>query len=151
MSSELPRWWIDHPEWLEEELEALVNKGLQPVIKEDTDRVVIECTDPRDDDRTLELVYPDSFPDMPPHVYGDQYKDLGRHVNPNDGMLCLIGRDPTAWKPSLTAADLIVDQLPELIDSIVEGGERLRNSEEPQGEPASAYYEYAINGVGTRP
>ena len=141
-------WWIDHPEWLDDEMEALRHEGLHPVLEEDTERAVLSCSDPRDgNSRRLEIVYPDSFPDMPPHIYGDQYKDLGRHVNPNDGMLCLIGRDPVSWKPSLTAARLIVEQLPELVDSIMEGGERLRRSEEPQGEPFSAFYEYAQNGA----
>ena len=148
MTVEPSRWWIDHPEWLDGEMEALVHEGLHPVVEEETERIVISCSDLRDrNSRRLEIVYPDSFPDMPQHVYGDQYKDLGRHVNPNDGMLCLIGRNPVSWKPSLTAARLIVEQLPELVDSIMEGGERLGRSEEPQGEPFSAFYEYAQNGA----
>lgn len=87
----------------------------------------------------LEVVYPDTFPFLRPEVLARDLS-LGRHQNPYEGNLCLLDRATRAWDTDWTAARLIEERVPLLLDLLEEGGQALREGEALQGEPASAFF-----------
>ncbi|HEY9552936.1 MAG TPA: ThiF family adenylyltransferase [Allosphingosinicella sp.] len=88
----------------------------------------------------LVATYPDFFPFFRPEVRSADLK-LGRHQNPIGGNLCLIGRRTSRWYAEETLADILKLQMPHLLDYARTGdAEPLAEVEEPQGEPASEYY-----------
>lgn len=87
----------------------------------------------------IEVVYPDLFPWLRPEVYARDLR-LDRHQNPYRGNLCLLDRSSRAWKPSYTAAWLVAERVPYLLELLAGGEEVMRPAESPQGEPASAYF-----------
>lgn len=91
------------------------------------------------------MVYPDSFPSTRPAIYAPELK-LDRHQNPYGGNLCVLPRSSVHWRPSMTAAELVNEQVPYLVQLVREGGDRLREGEEPQGEPVSSFLSYLATG-----
>lgn len=88
----------------------------------------------------LEVAYPDSFPYLRPEVFAPKLS-LDRHQNPYRHNLCLLDRATRAWRPSCTAAQLIAEQGPKLLDRDAGGDpDAMRAGEVPQGEPASRYF-----------
>ncbi len=59
-----------------------------------------------EDDIELNLVYPDTFPDMPPQVRPTEKTRLSEHQYGKGGELCLEIR-PDNWQPEILAADMI--------------------------------------------
>ena len=145
------RWWERRPEILARELSALADLGLD--FKDDeaervAGRIVLRGSAPAGRLGTVDLavVYPGSFPHTRPVIFQTSPgKPLPRHQNPFDGNFCLIGRSSDQWDPKMTAADLVAD-LPRLVDLIGAGGDALRDAEDPQGEPITAYYVGVRNG-----
>jgi ThiF family len=87
----------------------------------------------------LEVAYPDLFPYLRPEVYAKELQ-LDRHQNPYEGNLCLLDRSSRAWKPSYTAAWLVAEKVPYLLDLLDVGGKEMALAESPQGEPFSTYF-----------
>lgn len=87
----------------------------------------------------LEVHYPDLFPYLRPEVVAEDLA-LPRHQNPYAGNLCLIDRSTRAWSPSDTAAWLVAERVPYLLDLLKAGEAEIRDGEVPQGEPVSAYF-----------
>lgn len=89
-------------------------------------------------DVPLRATFPTSYPFMRPHVQlrTDPATWPRRHISPVDGSLCLLGRDPTQWRPDDGLAGLLMLQL----EAAVYGG----GAEDPQGESA----EYWWNQIG---
>lgn len=91
---------------------------------------------------TLIATYPDFFPYFRPEVAAPDLR-LGRHQTPNGGNLCLIGRRSSNWFAEEPLANVLVEQLPHLLDFEQTGDlGRLVEVEEHQGEPASVYYNW---------
>jgi ubiquitin-protein ligase len=82
----------------------------------------------------LKASFPPSYPHLRPHVQLLTERDTWptRHVAPNDGTICLLGRDSMQWTSELTLAQLLVANL----DSALNG----TGSEDPQGEPAEVWW-----------
>lgn len=90
----------------------------------------------------LDLVgaYPDFYPFFRPEVFAPGLT-LARHQQPVSKALCLIGRRTSRWFAEDTLATLLREQLPHLMPLIAgESVEAVVPVEEPQGEPASDYY-----------
>ena len=145
------RWWERRPEVLERELSALADLGLDFKVDEaelTAGRIVLRGSAPAGRLGTVDLavVYPGSFPHTRPAIYQTSPgKPLARHQNPFDGNFCLIGRSSDQWDPKMTAGALVAD-LPRLVELVDAGGETLRDAEDPQGEPITAYYLGVRNG-----
>jgi hypothetical protein len=82
----------------------------------------------------LRAIYPDTFPRLRPTVQlrGDPSTFPKRHCSPDEGNLCLLGRDSRQWRQQWTLADLLESQL---ADALNDSGH-----EDPQGEPAEVWW-----------
>jgi molybdopterin/thiamine biosynthesis adenylyltransferase len=90
----------------------------------------------------LIATYPDFFPFFRPEVEAPGL-NLTRHQNPIGGNLCLIGRRTSNWFAEESLAAVLGEQLPHLLEFAQTGDtEKLIPLEEPQGEPASVYYNW---------
>jgi molybdopterin/thiamine biosynthesis adenylyltransferase len=88
------------------------------------------------------VVYPETYPYLRPEVYVPSLR-LDRHQNPYGGNLCLLDRSTRFWRTSDTAAWLVADRVPFLLELLDAGGQRLRDAEAPQGEPVTAFFPFA--------
>jgi len=86
----------------------------------------------------LRIVYPDLFPYFRPEVFASDLR-LGRHQNPFEGNLCLLEAPTRAWRTVESAAWLVAERVPFLLELIERGGEEMTANEVPQGEPDSFY------------
>lgn len=141
MGSELtPLWERRWPGLFAQEIAALQAKAGESVrIDEEAlaseQRLVVEFDWPLDGGRVqLRALYPDTFPRLRPtvQVRGDPATFPKRHCSPDEGNLCLLGRDSRQWRQQWTLADLLDHQL---ADALRDGGE-----EDPQGEPAEFWW-----------
>jgi len=82
----------------------------------------------------LEATFPDTYPYQRPHVRllsGWEPRPT-RHVSPQDGNICLIGRASNQWTPGLTLAQLLDEKL---FEALSDTGEQ-----DPQAEPADYWW-----------
>jgi hypothetical protein len=143
-------WQVRFPGRLEHELADFAERGLDFSV--DAERldadghvVIVGSLLHAGEEIPLEVVYPDLFPWMRPEVYAKGL-NLARHQNPYEGNFCLLDRSSRAWKPSYTAAWLVAEKVPFLLDLLAADLETMRDAESPQGEPASTYF---IGTAGT--
>lgn len=137
-------WPERFPGRLEYELAGFAEHGLDFEVDEDlrhqTGKVRLRGAINHDGEPVeLEVHYPDLFPFLRPQVYA-KGKNLDRHQNPYEGNLCLLDRSSRAWKPSYTAAWLVAEKVPYLLQLLTAGGEEMTLAESPQGEPFSTYF-----------
>ena len=142
-------WWERHPGRLEEELEGFADRGFKVQLDQAAlagGRVVVQGTYEVDGTVVdLKVSFPDDYPATRFAANANGLK-LPRHQAPH-GDLCLLGRGSDHWRREWLAADVIEEQLPKLaaMESLTE--EALRELEDPQGEPYSAYYLYENTGA----
>lgn len=94
------------------------------------------------DGRTVSLTaaFPDLYPYFRPEVVAEDL-NLTRHQNPIGKHLCLIGRRTSNWLVRQTLAELLHQQLPDILKFDQTGDvDALVAVEEPIGEPASDHY-----------
>lgn len=73
---------------------------------------------------------------------------LHHHQNPFEKNLCMIGRSTSNWRVTDTVAAYIIDRLPTVIEAGTSmDSDKVKQVEEIQGEPITAYYPYAPNHV----
>jgi molybdopterin/thiamine biosynthesis adenylyltransferase len=145
----LPWWeqWQGRVGW---EIDCFERWDLPVTVLEDpragANRLVLESQARLDDGSSTRVVvvYPASFPHQPFTVYAPDLS-LPRHQSP-DGNLCLYARGDGNWHPTYAAADAVADRVPYLVRLVNAGGDLLRENEDPQGEPASAYYGSVLEG-----
>lgn len=89
--------------------------------------------------RRLEVLYPEAFPFFRPEIRAHNLK-LERHHNPYEGNLCLLDRSSRAWNTTDTAAWLVSERVPYLLELLEGDDERMAREETPQGEPMSLYF-----------
>jgi molybdopterin/thiamine biosynthesis adenylyltransferase len=137
-------WFERDPELLAREISELERLGAIVSVDEEalttgTLRLQIEYSV---GEATLRLlgIYPDLYPFFRPEVLAPDLA-LPRHQQPISKALCLIGRRTSKWYAEDTLATLLREQLPHLLP-LVAGApiEAVVPVEEPQGEPASDYY-----------
>lgn len=142
----VPHWWEEWPGRLEEEVEAFARRGL--LFEVDPDRLAagevalrgkLEIEPGRVEE--IVVVYPDTFPFTRFSVYAPDLV-LERHQHPFGRNLCVFPRGSEHWRPSIMAADVVAERVPEIVRVVGEGGETLRRVEVAQGEPFSDYYTY---------
>jgi len=80
----------------------------------------------------LRAVFPGTYPFFRPLVLLVERPFPSRHVRPNDGLICLLGRNTRQWQANLTLAQLLLEQL----EMALEG----TPDEDPQGEPAEMWW-----------
>jgi molybdopterin/thiamine biosynthesis adenylyltransferase len=148
----LTPWFARVPERLEYELEALRHAGIQFSRRADDFTqgiLVLDLIVDTADQGKIELraEFPDFYPYGRPEVYATTL-NLERHQNPFGKNLCLLGRRLDAWQPEMTLAQLIAEQLPKVLAANrSETKSEVASIEDQQGEPLSAFYNYALNGV----
>lgn len=113
----------DNPEFIDEELESLRKKGLEPKIVEREDypnRVVFECDIPNgtlgnDTGKNIELeiIFPDNFPFFRPQVLAKNIH-LPRHQHPFHMDLCLLPKETINWDIQ-DIGSFLEDRLPKVL------------------------------------
>lgn len=144
-------WWDEHKGRLEWEVAQLEAAGLAPVVDyaaQGRGVVAIDLTYPHNGVHIkLRALFPDFYPYFRPEVFAPEL-DLDRHQTPFGKNLCMLGRSNPDWLPDYSLADLIVEQMPKILD-INDGmaSEDIKKLEEPQGEPFSDYLSYLPNST----
>jgi molybdopterin/thiamine biosynthesis adenylyltransferase len=138
-------WTERYPGRLEHELAEFERRGLKFELDEELlaeqGRVILRGVIERDREKiALQVEYPDFFPFIRPEVSAPGLK-VSRHQSPFGGNLCLLDRSTRAWKPSYTAAWLVSEKVPYLLDLLDSGEEVMRAAEAPQGEPMTTYFQ----------
>lgn len=137
-------WFERDPDLLERELAALAELKAVVLIDEEARargvlRLLIDYPGPAGPIR-LVGVYPDLYPFFRPEVFAPDLT-LPRHQHPMSKALCLIGRRTSRWYAEDTLSTLLEQQFPKLLPMVAgEPVESVLPFEEPQGEPASDYY-----------
>lgn len=81
----------------------------------------------------LRATFPEFYPFVRPNVWLlDRALFPKRHCDPIDGQLCLIGFNTRQWDPTIGLADLLLEQLPHVMEGT--GDEHL------QGEPPEMWW-----------
>jgi len=150
-------WFVEHPELLERELDALSRAGLEVEVDEAARTrgvlrlrfsVPVPGGDVRnspgegEDHLALTAVYPDSYPYFRPQVYAAGLS-LPRHQHPFEKNLCLLPRPSQFWNPEWTLAHYLAEQLPRVLSTgkIVDP-EAIAADPDEQAEPISEFYAY---------
>lgn len=148
----LKPWWERLPKRLDFELEALQQAGIEFARRDDDFLrgllvLDLEVTVGGSESIELRAEFPDLYPYTRPEVYAPDLA-LARHQNPFFKNLCLLGRRSDAWSPEMTLAELVLKQLPLVLGANkATGQEEAGPLEEHQGEPITAFYEYAGNAA----
>lgn len=143
-------WWDRWPGRLEAELQAFARRGwdfrVDPTERA-ADRIVVSGVAPISSDEETELVvvYPDTFPNTRVAIYAPQLT-LKRHQNPLETDLCVLPSGSDYWRPSILAAQLVEEQVPEVVRLARSSDPAESATEYPQGEPFTVYYPYLPTG-----
>jgi molybdopterin/thiamine biosynthesis adenylyltransferase len=144
-------WWIQSPERLEYELEALKAAGYsfeEPQKDEDSGvlslDIKVNCLGK---ELKLSAEFPAFFPYVRCEVFAPEL-DLSHHQHPFSKNLCLLGRATTNWTVHDTLAGILKSQLENLLRA-AEGKDRasVEGLELQQPEPFSYYYDYSGNSI----
>lgn len=149
----MSRWWERHAAYFEREKADLDALGWPWEIDEQARaRGKLEIhvhASLRGETHRLIVSYPDSYPYFPPQVRAE-VGTFGRHQNPADGTLCLLGREGEGWRVGQdTLAGLLSSQLRQ-IEEVNEPGvtpERVASLEDHAAEPLSIYLTYEPESV----
>jgi siroheme synthase (precorrin-2 oxidase/ferrochelatase) len=136
------RWWERFPDRYQFELTALDEAGLAYSIDEaarEQGRIVLQV-DYVAASTTIKLQvhFPDVYPYFPFGVIAPDLA-LPHHQDPITKALCLLGTDTERWRPSLTVAQLLNEQIPKLLTISEPGYETGTVDELLDGEPVTAY------------
>lgn len=145
-------WFERWPKRLKLELEALGQAGIKVEVDNSAKtagilKLGLQTPEEHPAGRhDLLAVFPEEYPFFRPEVFASSLV-LPRHQNPFARNLCLLGRSTRQWDPVTTLAELLHEQLPE----VIEHG-RCTDPEElsefgEQAEPRSVYYSYEPGAV----
>jgi molybdopterin/thiamine biosynthesis adenylyltransferase len=137
-------WWERYPDRYERELEDLDEAGFEYQINEAEKKAgrLVLAVDAVVDGQTyvLEARFPDTYPKSRFEVVAREL-NLQRHQHPFDKNLCLIGGATLNWSTGFTLAQLLQEQLPQVLKiGAAADPSQYKGEEEPQGEPFSMYY-----------
>ncbi|UPU34495.1 ThiF family adenylyltransferase [Geomonas paludis] len=139
-------WWERHSGTLNQEMDALQSSGMQPELDVEAQargQIAINITlTIHGKECRGRILYPDLYPYFRPVLVVPKLGYNLRHYNPFSGEICLLRRGTQFWQPSMTAATLIREMLPEWENASVRKFEDARlGTEDQQAEPATAYFE----------
>ena len=141
-------WWQEWTGRLEWELEALrrVCTKMEIVTQDEAEGLLVIYAVGEVTGRTVHLLihFPSDYPYMRPLFYAPQ-DEFRWHQNPFARNLCLLGTAGDFWSTAQSAASLIEEQLPKLLD--LNDGEPVdltaaASMEEMQAEPFSVFLNY---------
>lgn len=146
-------WYRRYPERFDEEVKAMQNEGftLDQKLLEVSNSVVFRGFSRRYPSIELVIVYPDSFPGQPPHVYF--FDDiLTTHHHPQTKELCTFGFGGSRWSADANGTTSITE-VEEILALNVKSKDENPPTENPPTEsiqsligfapePASDYYRY---------
>ncbi len=144
----VPYWEKRWPGRLQYELDALAAEGVVPQIDQEALAAGVLVLDLKwhldGGPVNLQIIFPDSYPDTKPEVFASELPP-GRHINPIERNLCLLGRGTHNWQSNMTVAWLLREQLQKTRDAAADpGSEETEQREEHQGEPAEVWW----NSIG---
>lgn len=136
-------WWERYPNRLTEELDALKRAGYpHEITRQDgvTGALELRVQYPFNGGMVnLTAKFPPEYPYFPVAVAGADYF-LDRHQHPVSNDLCLLGNPTQDWSVRDTLANLLANQLPDVLQSAHKLlGEEAETVETRQGEPWSDY------------
>lgn len=144
-------WWERFPGRLEYELDALTSEGIPYILDKDAQGkgfILLHLkVSVGDRELNLDVKFPVVYPYLRFEIFAPEL-DLKHHQNPFQKNLCLLGRSTGNWSTSDTVAKFIKDRLP----LVIKAGDSddvsaVKNIEEHQGEPISAYYIYGRDTI----
>lgn len=138
-------WWVEYPGIFQEEIEALAEAGMEPVVDPDEfsrGRCIVSVQLEIFGQKNAGWIeYPELYPYFRPTVFCPGLRDGLRHYNPYNGAICLLRRGTKEWAPSCTAAKHIIEMLSEWEKAAVRKFDEQRlPTEDRQAEPQSAYF-----------
>lgn len=144
-----PEAWFDaSPERLEWELADFAARGLPAQAEARSDgRMVITTALPFEGSPIdIQVVFPHEYPDVEPTVFGPPAL-IGRHQTRRAGNFCLL-EDPTLdWWPTMSAAELVDEDLRWLLDDSAAGPDAVGRGEADMPEPLSQHISVDPSGV----
>jgi molybdopterin/thiamine biosynthesis adenylyltransferase len=136
----LPRWYEALPERLEWELAQFVERGLPA---ERFDAVAGKLGIHTElsfggEPVQIDVVFPYDYPEVEPTVYGPPAL-LPRHQNRRSGNFCLLANPALEWWPTMSAAQLIDEDLRWLLEDSEAGPAVVAAGEADMPEPLSQH------------
>ncbi len=134
-----PHWHEAHPERLEWELAQFAHFDLPAEHEIDAeDRFTVETAlSFRGEEIAIKVVYPYEYPDVEPTVYGPAVLD--RHQNRRAGNFCLLENPASDWWPGMAAAQLVDQDLRQLLEDSEAGSAAVAAGEADMPEPLSQH------------
>ena len=135
-------WHEAQPERLEWELAEFAARGLAVTRWTDASgRLIVETALPfQGEDRTIRVRFPFDFPDIAPTVVGP-LELLDRHQNRRVGNFCLLEDPRRDWWPTMSAAELVDEELRWLLADTEAGPDAVAAGEADMPEPLSQHIE----------
>jgi molybdopterin/thiamine biosynthesis adenylyltransferase len=133
-------WYEAHPERLEWELAEFSARDL-PAQTYDAGagRIGVQSELPFNGTRiALRMVFPFDYPDVEPTAYGPAGL-LGRHQHRHAGNFCLLENPSLDWWPTMSAAQLIDEDLRWLLEDSAAGPHVVERGEADMPEPLSQH------------
>lgn len=127
-------WFEAQPERLAWELAVFAEYGLPAEERAVGELLSIRTSLPfRGEQIEIEVVFPFDYPDVEPTVIGPPI--LLRHQNRLYGKFCLLDNPAAEWRPNLAAANLIDEDLRQLLADSEAGPEAVAEGEADVAEP----------------
>jgi len=136
------KWYEAHPERLEWELAEFAARDLAVARwTEASGRLIVETQLPfRGENRTIRVKFPFDYPDVAPTVFGP-FELLDRHQNRREGNFCLLEDPRRDWWPTISAAELVDEDLRWLLADTEAGPDAVAEGEADMPEPLSQHIE----------
>ncbi len=133
-------WYEAQPERLGWELAEFAARGLAAERSfEPSGRLVVETQLPfRGQERPIRVRFPFDYPDVAPTVFGP-LELLDRHQNRREGNFCLLEDPRRDWWPTMSASELVDEDLRWLLADTETGPDAVAEGEADMPEPLSQH------------
>ncbi len=135
-----PPWYEAHPARLEWELAEFSARDLPAQIYDaGAQRIGVRTELPVNGTRiAVQMVFPFDYPDVEPTAYGPPGL-LGRHQHRHAGNFCLLENPSLDWWPTMSAAQLLDEDLRWLLEDSAAGPRVVERGEADMPEPLSQH------------